>query len=159
MANVPKKKTLERRVVARNRRAKFDYHIELTVEAGIELQGTEVKSLRAGLVSLDQAWARVEGGEVWLVDVNINEYASGSWVNHAPKRKRKLLLHRREIAKLEGLLESGSKTLVPLEIAFSERGYAKVLIGVGTGRRKFDKRDVLAHKEARREIAKVMRRG
>jgi SsrA-binding protein len=145
-------------VVVRNRRARFDYHLELTVEAGIALQGTEVKSLRARLASLDQAWARVFDREVFLVDANIPEYLPGSWTNHLPKRKRKLLLHRSEIRKIEDLLKPGGRTLVPLEIYFTPKGIAKVLLAVATGKKHHDKREALAKKDAEREISRALRR-
>ncbi len=147
-----------RDVVARNRRATHDYELLVKVEAGLVLHGTEVKSLRARLASIDQAWARVEDGEVWLVDLNIPEYLPGSWLNHIPKRKRKLLLHRREIAKIEELLHAGGRTLIPLEIYFNSEGRAKVEMAVGTGKRAHDKRHTLAEKDVQREIDRYVRR-
>lgn len=159
MGKKDRKKEAGPQVVARNRRARFDFHLELTVEAGLALQGTEVKSLRTGHVSLEQAFGRIVDGEAWLIDADIPEYLPGSWSNHDRRRRRKLLLHRREIDKLEGALEAGGKTLVPLEIYFNEKGIAKLKLAVGTGKKSHDKRQDLATKDARREIAKVMRRG
>ena len=146
------------RVVARNRRAKFDYHLELKVVAGIALVGTEVKSLREGRSSLDQAYARIDDDEVWLVGANIPEYPGASWGGHKPQARRKLLLKRREIKKLKNLLQSSGKTLIPLDIHFNERGFAKVTLAVATGKKHFDKRESKKEQDARREIDRAMKR-
>jgi SsrA-binding protein len=145
-------------IVARNRRAKHDYHLELTVEAGIMLQGTEVKSLRDGKVNLEQAYARIEGDEVWLIGANFPEYGAGSWTNHQPQAKRKLLLHRREIKKLSVLLTGTGRTLIPLDIHFGERGHAKVLIAVAVGKKLYDKRQTSREKDAQREMDRATMR-
>lgn len=154
MTSSDKRDTL---VVARNRKARHELRITRTFEAGLLLTGTEVKALRKGLVSLDQAWAVVESEEVWLRDVNIGEYGAGSWNNHAPRRKRKLLLHRKEIRELEAEVEN-DRTLVPLEVFFSERGFAKVLLGVGEGLQKHDRRELLKKKEDERDMRQALKR-
>lgn len=157
----PKKKTKpaepDVKVVARNRRAKHDYNVEETVEAGIVLVGTEVKSLREGQASIRQAYARVEGDEVWLLGAHIPEYGAASWTNHDPDRKRKLLLHRRQIKKLARAVQIAGRTLVPLQIHFNDRGIAKVLLALVIGRRHHDKRDQESKKEAQREISRTIR--
>lgn len=144
-------------VVARNRKARHELRILSTVEAGIMLTGTEVKALRARLASLDQAWATVERGEAWLIDVNIGEYGAASWTNHAPRRRRKLLLHKRELIELESELSEG-RTLVPLEIRFGERGFAKVLLGLGEGQQQHDRRETLRKRESDKEMRRAMAR-
>lgn len=146
------------RIVARNRRAHHDYRIELTVEAGIVLQGTEVKSLRQGQVNLEQAYARIEHGEVWLVGANFPEYSSGGWTNHRPQARRKLLLHRREIGKLEALLQGTGRTLIPLDIHWSDRGQAKLLLAVAIGKKIYDKREAAKERTARIEMDRASRR-
>jgi SsrA-binding protein len=144
-------------VVARNRKARHELRITRTVEAGLALTGTEVKALRQGLISLDQAWAVIEAEEVWLRDVNIGEYGAGSWTNHTPRRKRKLLLHRKEIRELADDADN-DRTLVPLEVFFNERGFAKVLIGVGEGLQRHDRRENLKRKEAERDMRQALKR-
>ncbi|MFL6075441.1 MAG: SsrA-binding protein SmpB [Mycobacteriales bacterium] len=146
-----------RKLIAQNRKARHDYHIEDTVEAGIVLTGTEVKSLRAGRASLVDGYATVDGGEVWLHRIHIPEYTEGSWTNHEPRRTRKLLLHRREIEKLTGKTMEAGFTLVPLALYFRD-GRAKVELAVGRGKRSYDKRQDLAKRDARREIARAMGR-
>jgi SsrA-binding protein len=147
----------QRRVIARNKRARHAYHLEVTVEAGLVLKGSEVKSLREGHMTIDQAYARIANGEAWLVDADIPSYLNASWNDHLPKRPRKLLLHRSEIRKLEARLRQAGRTLVPLEVYFNERGIAKILIAVGIGRRTHDKRQNLARKDAEREMQRVSR--
>jgi SsrA-binding protein len=146
-----------RKFIAQNRKARHDYHIEDTVEAGIVLTGTEVKSLRAGRASLVDGYATIDGGEVWLHRIHIPEYTEGSWTNHEPRRTRKLLLHRREIEKLTGKTMEAGFTLVPLALYFRD-GRAKVELAVGRGKRSYDKRQDLAKRDARREIARAMGR-
>ena len=146
-----------RKLIAQNRKARHDYHIEDTVEAGIVLTGTEVKSLRAGRASLVDGYATIDGGEVWLHRIHIPEYTEGSWTNHEPRRTRKLLLHRREIEKLSGKTMEAGFTLVPLALYFRD-GKAKVELAVGRGKRSYDKRQDLAKRDARREIARAMGR-
>lgn len=146
-----------RKVVAQNRRARHDYSVEDTYEAGLVLTGTEVKSLRAGRASLVDAYARVRDGEVWLENAHIPEYTLGSWTNHEPRRPRKLLLHRAEIARLIGKTREGGLTLIPLSLYFRD-GRAKVEIALARGRRAYDKRAALAERQASREIARAVGR-
>ncbi|MFG1942097.1 SsrA-binding protein SmpB [Nonomuraea sp. NPDC048826] len=145
-----------RKVIAQNKRAWHDYHIEDTFEAGLVLQGTEVKSLREGRASLVDGYASVEGGEAWLLNVHIPEYAQGTWTNHAARRKRKLLLHRKEIDKLASRVKEGGLTIVPLQLYFKD-GKAKIEIGVARGKKDWDKRQSLAEKQAKREMARALR--
>ena len=148
-----------RTLVAQNRRARHDYHIEDTVEAGLVLTGTEVKSLRAGRASLVDGYAAVKDGEMWLHNVHIPEYTQGTWTNHEPRRTRKLLLHREQIRKLANKTQESGLTLVPLALYFKD-GYAKVEIGVARGKRSYDKRQAIAEREAKRDAARaVARRG
>jgi SsrA-binding protein len=142
--------------VAQNRKARHDYHLHDTFEAGLVLMGTEVKSLRAGRASLTEAFATVDDGEVWLRNAHIPEYSHGK-DNHLPRRNRKLLLHRREIEKLERETDQSGRTIVPLAIYFSD-GYAKVEIAVATGKRDWDKRQTLMEREANREAERAMSR-
>jgi SsrA-binding protein len=144
-------------VVARNRRAHHDYHLEGTWEAGIVLVGTEVKSLRAGRASLVDGFVDIEGGEAWLLGVHIPSYAQGSWTNHASRRKRKLLLHRSEIDKLERRVHESGLTIVPLRLYFSG-GRAKVEIALARGRKTWDKRQTLAERQALREVEQAVGR-
>jgi SsrA-binding protein len=152
---VPREKG--RKLVAQNRRARHDYHIDDTYEAGIVLTGTEVKSLRAGRASLVDGFAQVKNGEVWLENVHIPEYAQGTWTNHAARRPRKLLLHREEISRLIGKTNEAGRTLVPLSLYFSD-GKAKVEIALARGKRSFDKRQDIAARDAQREIERELRR-
>jgi len=145
------------RVIARNPRAKHDYHLLETWEAGLVLTGTEVKSLRAGRASLVGAFARVRGGEVWLEALHIPPYEEGNRHNHDPLRTRKLLLHRREIRRLLGAVEQKGLALVPLELYF-KRSHAKVTIALGRGKKEYDRRDDLRKRDAEREMARAVRR-
>lgn len=147
---------LGRKVIASNRRARHDYHIEDTVEAGIVLSGTEVKSLRAGRVSLTDGYAFIERGEAWLDAVSIVEWEKGSWTNHPPRRKRKLLLHKAQILKLHSKVKEGGYTLVPLSMYFSD-GKAKVEIALAKGKKDWDKRQTLRERDDRREADRAMR--
>ena len=148
-----------RKVVASNRKARHDYAILETVEAGMALTGTEVKSLRAGRASLVDAFGQISGGEVFLHGMHIPEYAQGTWTNHEPRRIRKLLLKRHEIDRLVGKVRESGLTLVPLSVYFSD-GWAKVELGLARGKRAYDKRQDLAKRDADREIARVSgRRG
>ncbi len=142
-----------RTLIASNRKARHDYAILDTVEAGISLTGTEVKSLRAGRASLVDGFATVSDDEVWLRNVHIAEYAEGTWTNHAPRRPRKLLLHRAEIDKLQGKLHEGGLALVPLSMYFLG-GRVKVELALGRGKKEYDKRQSLAKRDADREIAR-----
>ncbi|MQA15043.1 MAG: SsrA-binding protein SmpB [Pseudonocardiaceae bacterium] len=146
-----------RKVIVSNRRARHDYSILDTYEAGIVLTGTEVKSLRAGRASLADAFASVDEGEVWLRGVHIPEYSEGSWTNHEPRRTRKLLLHGHEIVRLIGKTRESGLSLVPLSMYFSE-GKVKVEIALAQGKRKHDKRADLAKRDAEREIQRALGR-
>ncbi|HEV7824261.1 MAG TPA: SsrA-binding protein SmpB [Mycobacteriales bacterium] len=146
-----------RKVVASNRKARHDYAILDTYEAGLVLTGTEVKSLREGRASLVDGFALIEGGEVFLHGVHIPEYTQGTWTNHAPRRVRKLLLHRSEIERLVGKTREGGLTLVPLQLYFSD-GKAKVEIALARGKKSYDKRQDLAQRDADREITRAMGR-
>jgi len=144
-----------RKVVAQNRKARHDYRIHDTYEAGIVLSGTEVKSLRDGRANLTDAFATVDEGEVWLRSAHIPEYTHGTWTNHTARRTRKLLLNRREIARIERDLSGAGTTLVPLALYFSD-GYAKVELGVATGKREYDKRQTIAERESKREAERAL---
>ncbi len=144
------------RMVVTNRHARHEYHIDETHEAGLVLTGTEVKSLRAGRASLQEAFARVEGGEVWLYHMHIPPYEPGSIFNHDPLRRRKLLLHRREVDRLYGRVQQKGYTLVPLRLYF-RRGVAKVELALARGKRQYDKRAAIAEREARRRIERAVR--
>jgi SsrA-binding protein len=144
-----------RRLIAQNRKARHDYHLHDTYEAGIVLSGTEVKSLREGRANLNDAFATIDDGEVWLRGAHIPEYSHGTWTNHAARRTRKLLLTRREISKIERELEGSSTTLVPLSLYFSN-GYAKVEIALATGKREYDKRHAIAARESKREAERAL---
>jgi SsrA-binding protein len=147
----------ERKVIARNRRARHDYHIEDVVEAGLVLTGTEVKSLRAGRASLTDGFGQITDGEMWLLGVHIPEYAHGTWTNHEPRRPRKLLLHRKEIDRLASKTAERGFTLVPLALYFSG-GKVKVELAVARGKRTYDKRQDLAERDAAREVERALRR-
>jgi len=145
------------KVVAENRKARFDYHILETLEAGLSLRGTEVKSLRAGHANLRDAHALVRDGQVWLLGVNISPYSHGNRMNHDPLRTRRLLLHRRQIDHLEGQVRQQGMTLVPLRLYFNERGWAKVELGLAKGKRMYDKRHAMAERDAKRQIERAIR--
>ena len=146
------------RLIAQNRKARHNYEVLDTLECGIMLAGSEVKSLRAGHVSLDEAYARMDRGEVWLVGCDIQEYKNANVWNHEPKRRRKLLLHRREIAKFASQAYEKNLTLVPLKMYFKE-GRAKVLLGVCRGKKGYDKRESIKRSDMQRDIDRAMRRG
>ncbi|GAA4813147.1 SsrA-binding protein SmpB [Sphingosinicella ginsenosidimutans] len=154
----PKPETFDKKkIVAENRRARFDYAIEDKYEAGIALTGTEVKSLRFGEGSIAESYAEVDEEEVWLVNANIPEFSHGNRFNHDPKRRRKLLLHEREIAKLHGAVARQGMTLVPLSVYFNSRGRAKVELALAKGRKAHDKRDYEKEKDWKREQGRLMR--
>ncbi len=144
-------------VIATNRKARHNYAIIDTYEAGIALMGTEVKSLREGRASLADAFATVDDGEVWLRNVHIPEYDHGSWTNHAPRRNRKLLLHRRQIDSLVGKIRDGNLTLVPLSMYFTE-GKVKVELALARGKQAHDKRQDMARRDAQREVTRELGR-
>ncbi|MBR7839088.1 SsrA-binding protein SmpB [Actinospica durhamensis] len=149
------------KVIARNKKARHEYFIEDTYEAGVVLTGTEVKSLREGRASLVDGFAQVRDGEVWMHNVHIPEYNQGTWNNHAPRRLRKLLLHRSEIQKLIGKSKETGLTLIPLELYFKD-GKAKVELGLARGKKDYDKRQTLLERtmkrEAERDISAARRR-
>lgn len=142
-------------VVARNRKARHDYLIEDTYEAGIALMGTEVKALRMGRASLTEGYAVFYGDELWLEQVHIPEYVQGTWTNHAPRRRRKLLLHRAELDKIGAKVQGSGRTVVPLSLYFKD-GRAKVEIALATGKKAYDKRHALREQQDRREAARAM---
>ena len=145
------------KVVAENRRARFDYFVDDRFEAGIALTGTEVKALRLGEGSIAESYATVDGDEIWLINSHIPEYSHGNRLNHEPRRKRKLLLKGREIAKLHGAVTRQGLTLVPLSIYFNSRGKAKVELALARGKKVHDKRDTVKERDWKREQARLMR--
>ncbi|KQS04817.1 SsrA-binding protein [Sphingomonas sp. Leaf357] len=154
----PKPATFEKtKVVAENRRAKFDYFIETVFEAGIALVGTEVKSLRFGQGSIVESYAEVSDGQVVLINSNIPEFSHGNRFNHEPKRPRKLLLHEREIKKIHGAVARDGMTLVPLSVYFNPSGKAKVELALAKGKKAHDKRDTIKERDWKREQGRIMR--
>jgi len=147
-----------RKLITQNRRARHDYEILDTVEAGLVLLGPEVKSLRDGRANLSDAYAAIRGAEAWLVNAHISPYAQAARENPDPRRERKLLLHRREIARLAGQVAERGLTLVPLSMYF-KAGRAKVELGLARGKRSYDKREAMRRREQEREIERAMRRG
>ena len=145
------------KTVAENRRARFDYFIETTYEAGLALTGTEVKSLRFGEGSIAEAYAEVNDTGVWLINANIPEFSHGNRFNHEPKRARKLLLHEREINKLHGAVAREGMTLVPLSIYFNGRGRAKVELALAKGKKTHDKRESIKERDWKREQGRLLR--
>ena len=163
MAKKNKAKTPDRehdneRMIAQNRRARHEYEVLETLECGIVLVGSEVKSLRAGHVSIEEAYGRMKDDEVWLIGCDIQEYSYAKFYGHAAKRARKLLMHRREIRKFASQAYEKRLTLVPLKMYFKE-GRVKVLMGICRGRKLYDKREVAKKKDMQREIDRVIRRG
>jgi SsrA-binding protein len=146
-----------RKLIAQNRKARHDYTILDTYEAGVVLAGTEVKSLRAGRASLVDGFATISDGEVWLQNVHIPEYTQGTWTNHEPRRARKLLLHRDEINRLVGKTRESGLTLVPLQLYFRD-GKVKVELALARGKRSYDKRQDLARRDAQREMSRALGR-
>lgn len=153
-----KKPDLDRKVVAQNRKARHNYFIEETFEAGLALTGTEVKSLRGGRSSIAESYVTEDGGEAWLVNADIPEYASGNRFNHERKRPRKLLLHRRQINTLIGAIQREGRTVVPLQVYFNERGRAKVEIALVTGKQADDKRQAIKDRDWKRQRARLLAR-
>ncbi len=154
----PKTATFDKKkTVAENRRARFDYHVEDVFEAGIMLTGTEVKSLRFGEGSIAESYAEIRKGECWLVNSNVPEFSHGNRHNHEPKRPRKLLLHEREIDRLQGAVERKGMTLVPLSIYFNSRGRAKVELALAKGKNAADKRQTIKDRDWKREQGRIMR--
>jgi SsrA-binding protein len=154
----PKPSTFDKqKTVAENRRARFDYFIEDTFEAGIALSGTEVKSLRFGEGSIAESYAAVQDGQAWLINANIPEFSHGNRFNHEPKRPRKLLLHQREIEKMIGAVERKGMTLIPLSVYFNGRGRAKVELALARGKQTHDKRQTVKERDWKRDKARLMR--
>jgi len=151
------KQHLNDNLMAQNKKARHDYSIESTYEAGIVLTGTEIKSIRDKRVNLRDGFAQIRNGEVWLMNVHISPYNQGNQFNHDPLRNRKLLLHKKEIKRLSGDLSTKGITLVPLKM-YIKNGYAKVLLGVAKGKHEYDKRETLKRKEQDRQIARVMKK-
>ncbi len=147
----------KQKTVADNRRVRFDYHVEDTFEAGLALQGTEVKSLRAGEASIKESYAEVRDGQAWLINANIPEYSHGNRENHEPRRPRKLLLHAREIERLLGAVERKGMTLVPLSVYFNSTGRAKVELALAKGKQAHDKRQTIKDRDWKRDKARLMR--
>jgi SsrA-binding protein len=144
------------KVVAVNRRAWHDYFIDDRIEAGLVLTGTEIKSIREGRINLRDAYARIEDGEAWLLNAHIAPYEQGNRYNHDPRRPRKLLLHKDEIASLLGRVQQRGYTLIPLQL-YLKRGLAKVELGLARGKRQYDKREAIARRDAQREIERHIR--
>jgi SsrA-binding protein len=145
------------KIIAENRKARFNYEIGEVVEAGIALTGTEVKSLRQGKATIAESYADAKGGEIWLVNSNIPEYLQASRFNHAPKRPRKLLLHRRQIDKLAAAVDREGMTIVPLKMFFNDKGRAKIEIALGRGKKLHDKRETEKKRSWERERGRLMR--
>lgn len=146
-----------RKLIAENRRARFDYFIEDTLEAGIQLLGTEVKSLRNGRANIAESYASAEKGELWLINATIPEYPPAGQFNHEPRRPRKLLVRGRELKKLVGAVEREGRTLAPLKLYFNDRGIAKIEIALAKGKKAHDKRDATKDREWKRQQARLMR--
>jgi len=146
----------EEKTVAQNRKARHDYSIEDSFEAGIVLTGTEIKSVRAGKVSLAEAYARIENGEAWLIGANISPWETGNRFNHEPKRPRKLLLHGDQILALQTRTRAKGLTLIPLKMYITSRGLAKLEVGLGRGKQRHDRRRDIAERDARREVDRAI---
>lgn len=144
------------KVLAQNKKAGHDFFIEETIEAGMVLQGTEIKSIRNGRVQLRDSYVRVSGNEAWISNMHVSPYEQGNRFNHDPLRSRKLLLHKRQIAELIGRVKRDGYTIVPLKMYIKD-GYAKLLIGVGKGKKNYDKRDDLRKKEAKRDMERTFK--
>ena len=145
------------KTVTVNRKAQHDYHIVRTLEAGLSLRGTEIKSIREGRVSIREAYVRPDGGEVWLVGAHIAHYAPAGSTNHDPTRRRRLLLHKRQIAELKRAVDSEGVTIVPLRL-YLKGGRAKLEIAVGRGKKRYDKRAAMAKRDADRQMQRALRR-
>ncbi|MGZ7884075.1 SsrA-binding protein SmpB [Limosilactobacillus ingluviei] len=151
-----KKAALDANLVAQNKKARHDYAITATYEAGLVLTGTEIKSVRARRVQLKDGYAQFHNGELWLMNVHINEYSNGNVFNHDPLRNRKLLLHKKELQKLQATLTTKGVTLVPLKM-YLKHGFAKVLLGVAKGKHEYDKRNDIKRREQERQIERVLK--
>ncbi len=142
----------------KNRRASFDYEIGDTYTAGMVLTGTEIKSIRSGKASLTDSYCIIDGGEVWVKGMNISEYFYGSYNNHIARRDRKLLLSKKEIAKIEKAIADPGYTLIPLRIFINDRGYAKLVVGVARGKKQYDKRQAIKEREDKRILDRMMKK-
>jgi SsrA-binding protein len=151
------KKNPDIKTVADNRKARFAYEIVDTLEAGLELTGTEVKSLREGHANIQESYASSEGGEIWLINAHIPEYLAGNRFNHDPRRRRKLLVHRKEMARLAQAVEREGMTMVPLKLYFNERGRAKLLLATARGKKLHDKRETAKERDWNRQKARLMK--
>ncbi len=154
-----KKPELGHTVVAQNRKARHNYFIEETMEAGLALTGTEVKSLRGGRSNIAESYVTERGGEAWLVNAHIPEYTAGNRFNHEPRRPRKLLLHRKQINRLIGAIQREGRTVVPLQLYFNPRGRAKIEIALVTGKQAHDKRQAIKERDWKRQRARLLSRG
>ncbi len=146
-------------LVAENRRARFDYEITDTLEAGLVLTGTEVKSLRLGKAQIAESYASPEGGELWLINAHIPEYLEANRFNHAERRPRKLLVSKKQLARLDAEVSRAGNTIVPLKIYFNDQGRAKVLIGLGKGKKNYDKRETQRNRDWNRDKSRIMKEG
>lgn len=155
--NAKKSDGVGRKVIAENRKARHDYYIEDSIEAGVILTGTEVKSLRAGKANIAESYASPENDGIWLINANIPEYAHGNRLNHEPKRSRKLLLHKREISKMAQAVERKGFTLIPLRLFFNDRGMVKLDVGIGQGKKNHDKRDTEKNRDWNRQKQRLLR--
>lgn len=154
----PKKKTdPARKLVAENRKARFNFEIQDTLEAGLVLHGTEVKALRGGQANIAESYVSEEGGEIWLINSYIPEYLEANRFNHEPRRRRKLLLHKREMAKLSQAADREGMTLVPLKLYFNDRGRAKLEVAVARGKKTVDKRETAKKRDWERQKARIMK--
>lgn len=151
------KQDLNGRLIANNRKARYNYAVEETFEAGIVLKGTEVKALRAGTANIAESYAEEKNGEVWLVNAHIDEFSHGNIHNHEPRRPRKLLMHRREINKIAAATQRAGMTLVPLKMYFDNRGRAKLLIGLAKGKKAHDKREDIKRRDWDRQKQRLMK--
>ena len=151
-----RKEAPDANLMAQNKKARHDYSILETYEAGIALTGTEIKSIRARRINLQDGFAQIRNGQAWLMNVHISEYAQGNQFNHDPLRNRKLLLHKKEIAKLAGVTQDKGITLVPLKV-YLKKGFAKVLLGVAKGKHEYDKRETIKKRDQDRQIERVLK--
>ena len=156
MANKKAKKSTTK-VAADNRKARYNYEIVETIEAGLQLTGTEVKSLRGGKATIAESYASDEGNEIWLINSYIPEYLEGNRFNHQPRRRRKLLLHRKQIEKMSASIQRDGMTLIPLKVYFNDRGRAKIELGLGKGKKLHDKRETEKRRDWNREKSRLMR--
>ena len=145
------------KVITTNRKAYRDYHVLETMECGIELKGSEVKSIRAGRINLEDSFARVEDGGMILYNVHVSPYEQASYLNVEPARPRRLLLHKKEITRLAGMLAQRGLTLIPLKVYFSDRGFAKIELGLGKGKKLYDKREAIKSRESKLEMRRAMK--